>query len=617
MTFLYPLGLLGLIGIPILILVYIIKSKYTEQTVASTYLWTLSQRFMKRRNPISKLTGIIALILQLLAITLLSFIIAHPVFTIKNSAREYCFILDGSASMCTESEGVTRFEEGKEEIKKIISETTDGSRYTLIHIGEVTSVVYEKLDSKDQAISLLSSVEPTHLHLDSESAIEKAQKYFDANPSTVTYLVTDRGYLAHDNVELINLGKGEVNVGVSDVVCTELDGQVIVDGVVERYTGEGNVTLKLYVNDLAEPSASLKLGVPVGEPQRFSLVAELEGGYDSVRVEIEDGDANPLDDVCVIYNTDADRARSILLVSDSPFFLESALESITSKEIKVLPTKSYSANTKGYGLYIFHNYTPTRLPTDGAVWQVNPRGSVSGSGFAVREEETLISPDMLTLSGSTASTVVELTSGVEASEIYITKYTKCGLNGNFYNLLNYQSDPVIFAGVTDNGNRQAVFAFDIQNSNIALLPDFIMLLDNLLDYSFPPVLDTANVTAGEKIKINTLPGIEALSVTAPSGEVFYLPTNVALNEFVPAEVGTYTISMLVGSGERVYNFFSEMPGEERNTAMTEEGAYRLAGTASSKGTDGIYDDLMFFMIALSLIFIADWMVYCYEKYQLR
>ena len=50
MTFLYPLGLLGLIGIPILIIIYIIKQKYTEQTVSSTYIWTLSEKFLKRRK---------------------------------------------------------------------------------------------------------------------------------------------------------------------------------------------------------------------------------------------------------------------------------------------------------------------------------------------------------------------------------------------------------------------------------------------------------------------------------------------------------------------------------------------------------------------------------------
>ena len=99
MTFLYPLGLLGLIGIPILIIIYIIKSKYTEQLVASTYLWTLSERFLKRKNPISRVTGMISLILQLLAVLFISLAIAHPIITVPGAAKEYCFVLDGTGSM--------------------------------------------------------------------------------------------------------------------------------------------------------------------------------------------------------------------------------------------------------------------------------------------------------------------------------------------------------------------------------------------------------------------------------------------------------------------------------------------------------------------------------------
>ena len=47
MTFMYPLGLIGLVGVPLLILIYILRSKYNEQTIASTYIWTLSEKFFK------------------------------------------------------------------------------------------------------------------------------------------------------------------------------------------------------------------------------------------------------------------------------------------------------------------------------------------------------------------------------------------------------------------------------------------------------------------------------------------------------------------------------------------------------------------------------------------
>ena len=58
MTFMQPLGLLVLIGIPIVILIYILRSKYNEQTVTSTYIWELSEKFLKRKNPLSGLTGL-------------------------------------------------------------------------------------------------------------------------------------------------------------------------------------------------------------------------------------------------------------------------------------------------------------------------------------------------------------------------------------------------------------------------------------------------------------------------------------------------------------------------------------------------------------------------------
>ena len=144
MTFLYPLGLIGLIGIPILIVIYIIKSKYTEQTIASTYLWTLSERFLKRRNPLSKLTGIISLLLQLFLIAVISLSIAHPIFILDGAANEYCFILDASGSMNMVSGEKSRFDSGKEEILSVINSATDGSVYSLVLVGENTDVVFEK-----------------------------------------------------------------------------------------------------------------------------------------------------------------------------------------------------------------------------------------------------------------------------------------------------------------------------------------------------------------------------------------------------------------------------------------------------------------------------------------
>ena len=191
MTFLYPLGLLGLIGVPIIVLIYILKNKYVEQVVPSTYLWTLSERFFKRRNPLSGLTGILSLILQLLTVIIVSFAIARPIFIIPDSAGEYCFVLDASGSMNMKSGGESRFERAKDEIEDIIGSASAGSTYTLITVGDETTVTYERITDKKLALDMLDKIECTDGEVDYSSAIGSAQKYFDKNPSFIVYFVTD------------------------------------------------------------------------------------------------------------------------------------------------------------------------------------------------------------------------------------------------------------------------------------------------------------------------------------------------------------------------------------------------------------------------------------------
>ena len=244
------MGLLGLIGIPILILIYIIKSKYAEQTVASTYLWTLSEKFLKRRRPVSPLTGIISLVLQILAVAAISLIIAHPIITVPDSAKEYCFVLDASGSMNMETEGVSRFERGKDEIESIIDRATDGSRYSLILVGDVTTTVFEQTTDKKQAVELLDSLEEGYVAIDYTDALGIAQGYFDDNPSVLTYLVTDTSYEEATNIEVINVAAGEKNASLSDVTWDLSGGQLSVGGSIRCYGEDRNVTVSAYADGI-------------------------------------------------------------------------------------------------------------------------------------------------------------------------------------------------------------------------------------------------------------------------------------------------------------------------------------------------------------------------------
>ena len=68
MKFLNPAGLWLLLGVPILIIIYLIKSQHEDRSVSSTYLWKLSARFMKKRLPVQRVQKLLLFLLQLLMI---------------------------------------------------------------------------------------------------------------------------------------------------------------------------------------------------------------------------------------------------------------------------------------------------------------------------------------------------------------------------------------------------------------------------------------------------------------------------------------------------------------------------------------------------------------------
>ena len=85
MNWLVPLGFLGLLGLLALLLIYLIKPNFQKKSVSSTYVWKLSFRFQKKRNPITRVQDILLLICQILAIVALAFIMAQPRFLQKEN----------------------------------------------------------------------------------------------------------------------------------------------------------------------------------------------------------------------------------------------------------------------------------------------------------------------------------------------------------------------------------------------------------------------------------------------------------------------------------------------------------------------------------------------------
>ena len=627
MTFLYPLGLLGLIGIPILILVYIIKNRYTEQTIPSTYMWILSERFLKRRNPISKITGIISLILQLLLVLVLSFSVAHPVITLPGAAHEYCFILDASASMSMQSDGVTRFARAKNEIMNVVDDAKDGSVFSVIVVGETTEVIVELSDDRERISELVASAECSDSAIEYTDALGIAQRYFDDNSSALVYLVTDTAYNEHENIELVNVARDEANFSVEDLTYVILDEKnVMVTGRVVSYNGEGLVDVDIF-SDVSElPIGSTKVQLFKDTAESFSLSVPLEDFY-SITAKVTVADSMSVDNSATVYNIKSENAYNALLVSDTPFFLEAVLASVSNADLTVMSVEEYTAyknrlakqgrEVSGYGLYVYDAYNPVTMPKDGAVWLIGVNGSVENSGFSVQSEVTVEEEAArLELTTSSSGIARKLTAGMAKNDISVHKYIKCGLYGDFTTIYSYMGNPIVFTGLNTYGNREVVFAFNLHDSNVALSVDYLILLDNLIEYSFPEVIETTEYYCGDTAEINVVSGCTSIRVVSPSGEVIYTDVSRAISEFVLTEVGEYKIVVEISGAEREFYLYSSVPKEERRVFATVE-EMNLQGESNDEGRDGRFDNLTALFIIAALLFTAEWVVYCYDKYQLR
>lgn len=612
MRFIYPLGLLGLLGIPVLIIIYIIKNKYTEQIVPSTYLWNLSEKFLKKKKPISLISGIISLVLQILAVIIVSVLIAKPVITLPNTAKDYCFIIDGTGSMNFETNDTTRMEIGKIKIEELIESSKNGSSYTLIYVGATSRVVYENLSNKDKAIEMLSKLQPSGVTVGLTGIINHVQNYYNENKSLETYFVTDKAYTS-SNINIINVSNNEQNYAIYDTFTFVEGTNMKVSSSIISYADDAILNVDVYVN--SELLTTKEVECKKGIVQEFSTYVNVTD-YETLEVKISNDDALDLDNNEVLYNIEKTHSYSTLIVSDRPFYLTSVIENVGNTDILVVSRDEYTSSMSGFSLYVFDSYTPNVLPTDGTVWLFGVSSSIDQSGFSVQdviEDETGIAA---TYPKNSTSIYRTLTSGLLKNQIYVTKYYKYGLYKNFTVLLTHEGNPLIFTGLTDSGNREVVFAFDLHDSNVPLLLDYLTLSKNLLNYSFPVILEESSYICGDTVELNVLSNCDSIRIETPSNDVSYLDISSEVTSYQTSEVGTHTIKVMIGDQERVFNIFVGLPLAEQYSGE-EVTTLELQGVKENNYRDGIYDELIVLFVILAVIYMADWMVYCYEQYQLR
>lgn len=609
MKFLYPLGLLGLLCIPVLILIYILKNKYVEKIVSSTYIWNLSEKFLKKKKPLKKVTDLISLVLQVITVLVLSISIAHPVFTIPNSAENVCFVLDISGSMNINNGSITRFEKGKQKIVELVNSSSNGSTFTLITASKETKVILEKEENKEKVLNKLNEISLDYSSSSLVDALTTIQNYYNEQKIGHTYLITDKTYSSVSNIDLINVSSQEENYALYDSKYQIRKGKINISGNLISYESDSVLNINLYLDDKFIVSQEVNVNKMVEKQYSFSID---EQEFSSMKVEITNSDALSLDNSNILYSVGSKNVCSTLIVTgNSTFYVSAILKAIGNVKIEEISPSSYH-NQQGYDLYIFDSYSPNVLPNDGTIWLINTSKNIASSGFVVQNSVSLKDGGKTIYEQEKSSLYNELTKDTKNNSVSINQYMKYGLYREFTTILSINKIPLIFAGNNDYGNREVVFSFDFQNTDFPLLYDYIVLMRNFLNYSNPSPLENLFYKVGEDINVNIVNDCSSVKVTSPSNNISYLETNFSQTSFSLDEVGTYQFDFLINNEIKTYRIYVEFDSEE-GKIFDNQTSIDLINNSNNLKFDGILDNLFIVILLAAILFSIDWMWYSYEQ----
>ena len=435
MNLLTPLGLIALIGIPIVIIIYILKPKYQEKTVNSTYIWKLSLKYRKRKLPLQWLKRSLLLLVQLIMIAVFALMITQPFIKHPKAQYERIIILDASASMlAVDSSGKTRFEKAKEDILYEAEQSSqeydmsiivcDESPYWLIQNafggkredGQTADTASQKALGVNKINIELSNTECTYGKADYPAAVALAKTYRDTHPDAKVVLYTDHDFTQEGHVSVKNFAeKDEWNASVSSVVeAAGGNDTIYFDVSVGCYGKKGDFILVSditgvngYSDDMQQ--SKLHFETPLSfsgdddGPVSFQIRGERDHvmpdgtvedmriySYDTAKFTLVTSSGGGIDDSFAVDNefycyglTAANfTARVETTDTSKKSYLMSALSSVgnvdcteVSQRVKDLYEKTgakYVAPTaNGFDMYVYEGGMPYSLPTDGAIWLID------------------------------------------------------------------------------------------------------------------------------------------------------------------------------------------------------------------------------------------------------
>jgi Ca-activated chloride channel family protein len=137
-----PLALLGLLFVPAVVAMYLLKLRREERPVASTLLWQRLVADVEANAPWQRLRRSLLFLLQLLLVLILVMLAARPfVERPAGLARDIVLVVDTSASMTATDVLPNRLDAAKQAAREALRDLPAGGRVSVIEAGRTARIV--------------------------------------------------------------------------------------------------------------------------------------------------------------------------------------------------------------------------------------------------------------------------------------------------------------------------------------------------------------------------------------------------------------------------------------------------------------------------------------------
>lgn len=547
MSFVTPYGFIGLMAIPLIILLYILKQKREKVTVSSLILWSQVLEDMQAKTPWQRLRKNLLLFLQITAAILIVLALSGFSLQFRSTINQSVIVvIDHSLSMASTDINPTRLSAAKKDAVKYIDELPNNSQVTVVSIGREANVLIYASTSKEDVKKSIESIQQSSSYVDIAKAEELILSLKNQDVDTQIVLFSDTPVrFGNEQVQFSEYKKQTDNVAVTGFTHTKVDGSITAMSVLRNQgNSECDIAVSLYGDE--EFLDSQWVTIP-GNQTKTIWWDSIPGNVKTMRVSIE------TEDILVSDNNAyevilTDNAVKVLLVTDGNLFIEKVLSLLEGVEL--VRTASGDMIYSGYDLYIFDGLVPEKLPEDGNIVVFSPPENTL---FSVGE--WMHTPEVNLFEHSIFEHIDKFSFSIGRTRI-IEKpewaETLMESNGN----------PIIMEGYVEN-KRILIFGFDLFETDLPLRTEFPILISNIV-YEYAPYSGAAvqGLLTGDAVQFRLNPDTTNAYVYLPDGRRVSIAPPIPAEPFTDTSApGIYRLEQINASGSVNTYFDVNVPDE--------------------------------------------------------